>query len=162
MPNRPHQKLGIIIIYTKFYAAMAPNKHKILFVCAEDWFFKSHFLPLAEAAILDGNYDATVLSTVNHDRKKLEELGLRVVPFDLKRSSMNTLTTLRLLWCLPIHLRQQNPDLIHFIAIKPILLGGLASLFLPKAATIYHVTGLGYLAEGKSKFLWLVRNTCFA
>ena len=38
-----------------------------------------------------------------------------------------------------------KPDLVHLITIKPVLLGGIASLFFPKISVVTAITGLGYL-----------------
>ena len=35
--------------------------------------------------------------------------------------------------------------MVHLITIKPVLLGGIASLFFPKISVVTAITGLGYL-----------------
>ncbi|NOX74475.1 MAG: glycosyltransferase family 4 protein [Alphaproteobacteria bacterium] len=90
--------------------------------------------------------------------KQLETAGLKVVPLDFKRASMNPFAALVVLWRLIVALRRERPDIVHFLALKPILVGGLAALFVPKVATVFHLTGLGYLAAGKTRKAALVRN----
>jgi len=135
---------------------------RILFVCTEDWFFQSHFLPLNEAALsLGTNYNTTLISTTNGIREGLQALGLTLLPFDFTRRSANPQIALRQVWLLAKHIRDQRPDLIHFIALRPILIGGLASLITPRAGKIFHVTGLGSIAEGQSRLAGLFRIIAF-
>ena len=141
---------------------MPPNdKQKILFVCTEDWFFKSHFRPLANAAISSGDYEAALVTTVENAGDELEALGLKIIPLDFMRSSVGKFSALKLIWQLILCLRRERPDLIHFISLKPILIGGIAALFVPRAATVYHLTGLGYLGDGTTTATRIVRNVSF-
>ena len=137
------------------------NKPKILFVCTEDWFFKSHFLPLAEAAISSGAYETALLTTLGSAREELETMGLNVIDLNFMRSSVGKFSAIKLIWKLIVLLRRERPDLIHFISLKPILLGGLAALFSPRSATVYHLTGLGYLVDGTSAAAVIARNIGF-
>ena len=36
-----------------------------------------------------------------------------------------------------------KPDLIHFISIKPVLIGGIVGKLFPKIPKIFSITGLG-------------------
>ena len=36
-----------------------------------------------------------------------------------------------------------KPDLIHFISIKPVLIGGIVSKLFPSISKIFSVSGLG-------------------
>lgn len=137
------------------------SRRKVLFVCTEDWFFRSHFLPLGRAVIETGDYEAALATTISDAQEVLEGLGLEVHPVDFKRSSRNPLAAVKLLTRLIRLIRRERPDIVHFIAMKPVLLGGLATVFTPKAAKVYHVTGLGSLADGKSIGAALVRYMCF-
>jgi len=118
-------------------------------------------MPLGEAALREGKYTATVMTTVGDADKDLEATGLNVLPFDFVRSSTSKFSAIKLFWRLVRELRRERPDIIHFISLKPILLGGLAALFVPKAATVHHLTGLGYLADGNSLKAKIMRNISF-
>jgi len=137
------------------------KKSKILFVCTQDWFFKSHFMPLAQAAVSQNQFEVVLVTNISKHRKEIEQTKVRLIDFDLKRSSKNVFSAFLLLWNLILVLRKERPDIIHFLALKPILLGGLAAFFVPKSAAIYHLTGLGYLAESKSRIVALIRNISF-
>lgn len=130
------------------------NKHRhILFVCTEDWFFRSHFLPLNDAALSMESCKTTVLCNSGAAREDLEKQGLRVLQVDFARSSIRVLLMIKILWQLCVVFCREKPDLIHFISLKPMFLGGLASLFVPRAACVYHLTGMGYLVvSGEKKY----------
>ncbi len=140
---------------------MEKKKNKILFIQTEDWFFKSHFVPLAKALLDDAKYESVIVTTVGKEREFLEKLGLKVIHLDFKRSSFNIFLALKLVIQLVIIYFKERPNIIHLIALKPMLVGGLASIFYPKAANIFHLTGLGYLADGKSKLAEVRRKIFF-
>ena len=50
---------------------------KILFVVTEDWYFCSHRLPLAVAAVRAG-YEVAVATRITDRRTAIEEAGIRV------------------------------------------------------------------------------------
>lgn len=141
---------------------MGKDIEKILFCCTEDWFFESHFLPLNEATLsLGPQVKSALISTAGDARKRLEANGLKVIPVEFSRRSLNPLVTLKLLWRLIRIIRREKPAIIHFISLKPCLIGGLAALFSPAASQIFHVTGLGTIAEGTSKRAKLFRYIGF-
>ncbi len=130
------------------------KKSKVLFVQTEGWFFLSHFRPLAEAISSTQTYSGSIVTTIGSAGPSLEKLQLKVIPLDFERASFNPFSALKLVWNLRKILREECPDIVHFIALKPIIIGGLASLFLPKTGKVFHLTGLGYLVDGKT---WLAR-----
>ena len=129
---------------------MTKNSCKIVFVCTEDWFFHSHFLPLARAAAALPNSVATLVTTTGQHQVALEAKGIEVRSMDFDRASLSVMSAVKLLWRLIRILRCEAPDIVHYIALKPVLFGGLAALMVRRAGMIYHVTGLGTLAEGTS------------
>ncbi len=137
------------------------DDRSILFLCTEDWFFKSHFLPLADVSQSIENCRSSILCSVGDVRTNLEIRGLDVLPVEFSRRSKNPISAIRLIRQLIKGFRKTRPDVIHMIAMKPILLGGLISWFYPKSGKIYHVTGLGTIAEGNSAFARTLRYFLF-
>ncbi len=131
---------------------------KILFVCTEDWFFRSHFLPLSDAVNSIDNCRLSIICGTQGNKPGLDKYKFKTLPVDFSRSSLRLVPALKLLGQLIVHLRREKPDLIHFIASKPIILGGLASLVVPGAACVYHLTGLGYLGIDDSAKFRRIRN----
>lgn len=117
---------------------------KILFVCTEDWFFNSHFLPLAKAAANLGDIDIYLATTPSDKAPKIEQLGVKIIPINFDRASMGLISSIKLLFSLFGLLLKIRPDIIHFIALKPIVIGGLAARYFPKSAKVYHLTGQGF------------------
>lgn len=134
---------------------------KILFVCTEDWFFKSHFLPIAKAAMAREGVQVSLLARTSGAREGLEEFGVNIIPFDFNRSSKNPFGALKIAFKLSAIIRREKPDVIHLIALKSIAIGGLIALFLRGFGVVYHVTGLGYLADGTTFGFVVARNIVF-
>ncbi|MFT0891785.1 glycosyltransferase family 4 protein [Pseudochelatococcus sp. G4_1912] len=114
----------------------------LVFLITEDWFFVSHFLPMARAAREMG-LDVTVIARVRDHQAAIEATGARVVALEAERRSLNPLAILKTWLDLRRLLRAEQPDILHCIALRSIILGGLAA---PRyAATVHALTGLGFL-----------------
>lgn len=141
---------------------MKIHRKHIAFVSTEDWFFRSHFMPLHDAvqSMGDGN-ETHVICNIADAYKDLEAAGIKVSPFPFRRRSTNPLAALKQIWCLRQQIRRTRPDIVHFIALRPVLIGGLATLFSLPKAKVFHVTGLGTIAEGTSLRAKLFRSIAF-
>lgn len=118
---------------------------KILIAVTEDWFALSHFQPLiSRLSKLAGEVVVVTRSSGRH--VEIEALGVRTIDFDYSRSSMHPLREAATVRRLTQILRHEKPDVLHLIAMKPIVLGGLAGAFAAVPHTIVHMTGLGFLA----------------
>ena len=115
----------------------------VLFLITEDWFFVSHFLPMARKAREMG-LDVTVVTRVRAHRAEIEATGARVIALDAERRSLNPFAVLRYLRTLTGILRDERPDILHCIALRVILLGGLAARFARIRNRVYAVTGFGF------------------
>jgi len=54
-------------------------------------------------------------------------------------------------------LEAEDADVVHLVAMKPVVLGGLALKLVPAAHVVVHMTGLGLLAFGRGLLLQLYR-----
>jgi len=140
---------------------MLGSKRKILYVCTEDWFFHSHFLPLLEAAKLSGFDEIFLATSTGGKHREIERLGVKIIPVEFDRASKGVLSTLRLLGQLVRAIYRIKPGVLHFISLKPVLVGGLAALFFRVPAKVFHITGLGTLGEGNSALKKLLRAVVF-
>ncbi len=136
---------------------MTARKKKILIVCTEDWFFRSHFLPLARLLDTRKDWQGTLLASTGNAAEQIRQAGMSMRPFAFRRASMNPFVVLLTALQLARAIRQEKPDLVHFIALKPILLGLFARWFTPSTATVFHVTGLGILAESNALAARIIR-----
>ena len=93
---------------------------KILFVVNVDWFFISHRLPLALEALKKG-YEVHLACGISDKKEYLESLGLIVHPLNLSRSSTGIKSEIKVFGEIYRILKEINPDLAHFVTIKPVL-----------------------------------------
>lgn len=124
-------------------------KKKIAFLATEDWFIRSHFLPLVRRARAEG-YDVVVGA---RDSGALNEEGVRVVHIPFSRRSMTPGALWREASAMRAFMRAERPDLVHAIALRPILM----ALITPMRGTgrVLALTGRGYLGVSKSWLRWI-------
>jgi glycosyltransferase involved in cell wall biosynthesis len=125
---------------------MSAARPKILFVVAEDWYFWSHRRPIAKAALQKG-YDVFVATRVGDCGEKIIKAGFRLIPLRLNRSSYSLFHEFRTVAELRSIYRQVKPDIVHQIALKPILYGSMAALGDGRMQVINAFAGLGYLVS---------------
>lgn len=130
---------------------------KILIAITEDWFALSHFRPLiARLGKLAG--EVVVVARSSGRFAEIEALGARTIDLDYNRSSMHPLREAATVRRLSEILRREKPDVLHLIAMKPIVLGGLAGAFAAVPHTVVHMTGLGFLATSPTVKARLARR----
>jgi glycosyltransferase involved in cell wall biosynthesis len=117
---------------------------KLFFIVTEDWFFASHFLPMARAAREIG-LDVAVITRVRQHRSAIEAVGARVIALEAERKSLNPMAAGYAAGRLAAILRAEKPDIVHCIALRPILVGGAAAVLARVPRRIYALTGLGFL-----------------
>ncbi|MBC8129947.1 MAG: glycosyltransferase, partial [Rhizobiaceae bacterium] len=122
----------------------AAPRRKIVFVVTEDWFFVSHFLPMARAAREMG-LDVVVVTRVRDDAAAIEATGARVVPLEAERRSLDPFTAAAALLRLRAILMSERPDIVHCISLRSILVGGAAARLAGIDRRIYALTGLGFI-----------------
>jgi glycosyltransferase involved in cell wall biosynthesis len=117
---------------------------KILYVVTEDWFFCSHFLDRAIAARGAG-YEVIVAAREGAHAEAIHQAGLTFIPVNFNRRGTNLFheaATFLQLWKV---YRQQQPDIVHHVALKPILYGSLAALLERKPFIVNAPVGMGFV-----------------
>ncbi len=122
----------------------APMIGKILFLVTEDWYFCSHRLPVARAA-RDAGLEVVVATRVNAHGDRIEAEGFRLIPIKMVRSGRNPWRELRTLTELIALYRRERPDIVHQVAMKPVLYGSIAARLARVPATVNALAGLGYV-----------------
>lgn len=117
---------------------------KILFVVNVDWFFISHRLPLALEALKRG-YEVHIACGITDKKEYLESLGLIVHPLNLSRSGTGIKGEIKAFCEIYNLLKEINPNIAHFVTIKPVLYGGIASRFLSIHKKVFSISGLGFI-----------------
>ena len=128
---------------------MDTARPSLLFLVTEDWYFWSHRLALARAA-RDSGWRITVATRVQAHRARIEAEGFRVVALPWRRGGGSRLAELQALWRIYRLMRRERPDLVHLIALKCIIYGGLAARLAGIRARVSTVAGLGYGFTSKS------------
>ncbi len=118
---------------------------RLLFLMNEALFFTTHRLPVALAAQAAG-YDVHVAAP--HEDGPVAVIkgaGFHYHDLPLKRGGRGLLGELRLLArCFQL-IRRIKPDLVHHVAMKPVIFGGLASRLMGVRAVVHAITGMGFL-----------------
>ncbi len=133
-----------------------PHGRQVLYVATEDWFFRSHFLPMARAATRAG-YEVSLAARLGAAAPVIAAEGIRLIPLEMKRGTLNPVHVVREVLRLRRLLRQEEPDILHLVALKSILVGGVASLLAPVPSVVNSVTGVGFLGIRGSLKMALVR-----
>jgi hypothetical protein len=123
---------------------------RILYVVTEDWYFLSHRLPMARAAKAAG-YDVHVATRINRGKEAIEAEGFTPHSLSWQRGSLSPTHSIAGVAELRKLLRSLKPDILHNISLKPVLLGGIASLGLSSIAVVNSLTGLGTLFVGNHR-----------
>ena len=117
---------------------------KLVFIVNVDWFFISHRLPIALEALKQG-CEVHIFAQDTGKMQYLQSLGLQVHSINLERGSINPVQTLKLLFDLKNKLKKIQPDVVHLVTIKPVLIGGLASILAKVPSIVYAISGLGFI-----------------
>jgi glycosyltransferase involved in cell wall biosynthesis len=129
---------------------------KLLFVATEDWFFASHFLPMARAAREMG-LDVAVIARERNHRRMIEAAGARLIALEAERRSLDPRALFRQVTALKRIIAAEKPDILHCIALKPIALAGLAGKLAGIERRVYALTGLGFLGAKQGLLAALAR-----
>jgi glycosyltransferase involved in cell wall biosynthesis len=117
---------------------------KILYFATEDWFFASHFLPMARAA-REAGIEVVVATRPGAKAQRITGEGIRLLPLGGDRRSLSPMGGLRdFLRALAV-VRSEAPDIVHCIALRPVVLGGVAARLARVKALVIAPTGLGQL-----------------
>lgn len=129
-----------------------PSRPLLLFVVTEDWYFHSHRLPTARAALAAG-FDVALATRVDKHADAITREGIRLIPLDWRRRSLNPLRAVADTLRLARIYRREKPALIHHVALKPAIIGGLAALLAGlgvarRPAIVTTLAGLGLVFSG--------------
>ena len=117
------------------------KKPTLLYLVTEDWYFCSHRLKLACKARNRG-YDIIVATRVNHHKEQIEKEGFKLIPVQFIRRSKNILHELSTLFKIVQIYKEERPDIVHNIGIKPVLYGTCAAKFTKIPIVINLLAGL--------------------
>ena len=134
-------------------------KH-LVYVITEDWFFASHFLDRAKAAVGKG-YKVSVITRCRETAREFRQYGLAPINIEFSRRGLNPITELITIFRLRTILKRIKPDIVHNVALKPVVLGSLAAQFAGVQNIVNAPVGMGYVftsEENRARILRPVVN----
>lgn len=142
---------------------------KICYFITEDWYFYTHRLELAKAA-LDQGYEVSVMANDGYYREKIIATGLKWLSVDIVRRGWNPIKELKVILSVYKHYKTLQPNLVQHVAIKPIVYGTIAAKLARVPAIINTFGGMGWVFSDHWRaviprwfmriiFRYLLRNT---
>lgn len=130
---------------------------RLLIVVNVDWFFLSHRLPVALAA-KEAGWEVHVATTLTEKGEGLANHGLHIHPLHIDRTTSNPVSLLRLGTGLFRLFREIDPDVLHLVTIKPVLIGGAAGRLARSRAVVYAFSGLGHVFSANGRLSRIRRS----
>ena len=131
--------------------------NKILFFVTEDWYFLSHRIKLAEYLIKKG-YKVFVCCKDTGKVSLIKSKGIIWYNIDVKRKSFSLFQYFFEVMSYVKVAREIKPNIIHYISMRPIITGLLASLII-KSKFCATFTGMGFLFIRKGLVGFFFRQT---
>ncbi|MFD0988317.1 glycosyltransferase family 4 protein [Methyloligella solikamskensis] len=129
---------------------------RILFAVTEDWYFLSHRLPMARAA-RDAGFEVHVATRLNEGEDAIRAEGFIPHHLPLKRGSFSPIGLMKSAFGLRALIQELQPAILHNVAMKPILIGGLAALLSGQDRVVNGLTGRGAVFADKNKRVQFTR-----
>jgi glycosyltransferase involved in cell wall biosynthesis len=132
----------------------------ILLLVTEDWYFWSHRLPIARAA-RDAGARVIIATRVEKLRAAIVKEGFELAALPWRRRSHNPWNEARALFEIIALYRRERPDIVHHVAVKPVVYGGIAARVAGARAQVNAIAGMGYVETSqqlRARFLRGVFN----
>lgn len=110
----------------------------------EDWYFASHRLHLAKAALSAG-FRVGVLTNVSKLGPYIGHQGITLFDWTIRRRSFNPFTEFKSIRQLVSTYRRFKPDIVHHVALKPVIYGALAARLANVSRRVQALGGLGFV-----------------
>lgn len=133
----------------------AQRKPKLLFVVTEDWYFCSHRMPLALGAI-EAGFDVAIATRITNHGDAIRQAGIEIYPWNVSRGSTGIGSELKALYGLLKIYKKSRPDLVHQVALKPVLYGSFVAKLVGPKKIINALGGMGFVFNnGAQNTRWL-------
>jgi glycosyltransferase involved in cell wall biosynthesis len=128
----------------------------LVFLLTEDWFFASHFWARGLAAKAAG-WRVVLVARESEATARIRASGIEVVPVAFIRRRLNPFAELMFTFELARVYRRLRPDIVHHIALKPIVIGGLAARLAGIRRIVNAPVGLGFVFSSDRALAKLLR-----
>jgi len=113
-------------------------------------------LPLACAA-RDAGFEVFVATRVHSHGAQITAAGLHLIPLGLRRSSRNPWRELAAIHEIARIYRRIAPDIVHHVAMKPVLYGSVAAKIVGVPVVVNALAGMGYVFTSRKPSAQLLR-----
>ena len=121
----------------------AAARRKLIFLVTEDWYFWSHRLPMAEAA-REAGFEVAVATRVAAHGERIRKAGFALHPLNWRRDDLGVVGNLAAVVEIYRLYRRERPIIVHHVALKPALLGGIAAWIARVPGIVSMIAGAGY------------------
>ena len=135
---------------------MELGRPRLLFLVTEDWYFWSHRVGLALAA-RDEGFEVLVAARAGPCAERIQRAGLRLLPLRMLRRGAPGLRDMAAVAEIFRIYRRVRPDLVHHVALKPVICGSWAARLARVPGVVNAIAGLGSAFIGGGKGSWVVR-----
>jgi len=109
-------------------------------------------------------FDVTVITRESQFGDDIRANGIRLIPLDLHRGKVSALRDMFTVFSLWRILHRERPDVIHNVALKPVILGTLAARMARVGSVVNALAGLGYAftsSDWKARLLRFIARFAF-
>jgi glycosyltransferase involved in cell wall biosynthesis len=133
---------------------------RLAFLITEDWYFRQHFLALAIAAQAAGHEVHVLCRTGERGPEAVEAIraaGLSIREIAFQRSGLNPFADIATRRQIVSAYRELRPDIVHHVALKPIIHGQAAAKRARIQARVNFLPGFGHVFTANSMKARLLR-----
>jgi glycosyltransferase involved in cell wall biosynthesis len=133
---------------------------RLAFLITEDWYFRQHFLALAIAAQGAGHEVNVLCRTGERGPEAAEAIraaGLPIREIAFQRSGLNPFADMATRRQIVDAYRDLRPDIVHHVALKPIIHGQAAAKRVGIQARVNFLPGFGHVFTANSMKARLLR-----
>lgn len=132
----------------------APGRPTLLFVVNVAWFFLSHRLALAQAAMAAG-FKVHLVSDIEDEAEiiQAQKAGIEFHRIEMARGGTNPMHDLKSLQTLKRLMKELRPDIVHNVTAKPIFYGTQAARVSGVRGVVNSISGFGYAYTSRSRLL---------
>lgn len=123
---------------------------KLFLVVNNDKFFLSHRKPIAIGA-RDAGYDVTIVTSFTGRDNEIRELGFKLIQMPMNTTGMNPSEEYKTYWFLKKLYKNEKPDIVHHVGLKPVLWGTLAARNAKIKNVVNAISGTGFLFSPEKK-----------
>ena len=128
----------------------------IVMLVTEDWYFWSHRLAIARAA-RDAGARVIVATRVGTHRDAIAREGFELAALPWRRRSHDPIAEVRAWASIRALYARVRPDVVHHVAVKPVVYGGLAARCAGNPCQVNAIAGLGYIETSRRPRARLLR-----